>query len=594
MINSLRQLLCAPLEQRAASQIIAFDRASRLSWGHFCSRIAAWEQLLAPLDAPIIALYERDAVEFAAALLALWRLGRQALLPANNLAISCQQLAEITPWFAGDFPSVGALKPAANPAADYRLAPLPAPDVQASALILFTSGSSSAPVPVHKSFAQLEAELAALECQWGSRLAGAHIAATVSHQHIYGLLFRLLWPLCAGRPFAIRERDYWEEIARDAECYQPLVVVSSPAHLSRIPPLSWPDAAPLAALFSSGAPLTTAAALAAKAQLGQSVTEVYGSTETGGIGWREQDQQHSWTPLPGVAVRLDDSAALLQVRSPHLPDDHWFSSSDQAALDEQGNFNLCGRADRIAKVGGKRISLSAIEQLLLQQPGVAQVQVLQLPERGERLGAVIVLDNDGNKQLVDQGKNLINQQLKSALENQVDRIAIPRYWRYLGELPQNRQGKTTLAELQALFGSAPLPRLPELIAQHWQQEALLLELFIPANLYYFDGHFPGRPVLPGVVQTHWAVHYGREYFGALGDFSALEAIKFQQIITANQRLLLRLEYQADKGKLYFSYTSHKGDSELAHASGRIAFVPAAVPQAATSHSDAERKETADV
>jgi acyl-coenzyme A synthetase/AMP-(fatty) acid ligase/3-hydroxymyristoyl/3-hydroxydecanoyl-(acyl carrier protein) dehydratase len=570
MITPLRHLFAAPQKACASSRIIARDGAEVHTGADLCARIAAWEQAFAGVDGDLVALYQRDSLEFLAALTALWRLGKQALVPANNLPASCEQLAEITPHFAGDFPGGQAIT------ADVASVALPLntlslPDADTGALVLFTSGSTGNPQPVAKSFAQLEAELAALETQWGSQLAGATITSSVSHHHIYGLLFRLLWPLCAGRPFVARERDYWEELADDARRYQPLVIISSPAHLSRIPPLNWPESANLIALFSSGAPLATASSLTAKAQLGKAVTEVYGSTETGGIGWREQDKSVDWTCLPGVEIALETTDSLLQVRSGHLPDGEWYTSADRASLEADGRFGLCGRADRIAKVGGKRISLSAIERELEQQEGVARARVILLPERGDRLGAVVILDNEGNKRLVDQGKSGINQQLKTALENTVDRVAIPRYWRYLGELPRNSQGKTTHAELAQLFSNEDLPRLPELVARQEDGDALLLSLFIPANLYYFDGHFPGRPVLPGVVQTHWAVHFGREHWGDFGDFSALEAVKFQQVVTANQTLLLRLEYQRDKGKLYFTYTSGSADEPIAHASGRVVF-----------------------
>lgn len=582
MITPLRQLFAAPHEMHASSQTIASDGAESRTWAFLCARIGAWEQVLADVDGELVALYQRDSLEFMAALAALWRLGKQALVPANNLPASCIQLAAITPYFAGDFPLDHVITTVSS-AVDLPLKPLALPDANTPALILFTSGSTGNPEPVAKTFAQLEAELAALEHQWGAQLESATVTSSVSHHHIYGLLFRLLWPLCAGRLLLVRERDYWEELADDAQRYQPLVIISSPAHLSRIPPLAWPAQAQIAAIFCSGAPLATAAALTAKAQLGQAITEVYGSTETGGIGWREQDKRSDWICLPGVEIALDTSDSLLQVRSGHLPDNNWYTSADRASLETDGRFSLCGRADRIAKVGGKRISLSAIERELEQQEGVAKARVILLPERGDRLGAVVIMDNEGNKRLVDQGKSGINQQLKQALENTVDRVAIPRYWRYLAELPRNSQGKTTQAELAQLFSNEDLPRLPEVISSRQEGDALLLSLFIPANLYYFDGHFPGRPVLPGVVQTHWAVHYGREKWGDLGDFSGLEAVKFQQIVTANQSLQLRLEYQPDKGKLYFfytsestytsksTYTSDNAAGPVAHASGRVVF-----------------------
>ncbi|RYY73821.1 MAG: AMP-binding protein [Gammaproteobacteria bacterium] len=571
MIKQLHQLFTSPQTARDYDQIIAFDDLSSTSWSDLWKRVAVWQAALMKIDGDLVALYQRDSIEFLAALFALWRLGKQALVPANNLATSCQQLAQLTPYFAGEFNIVNVINPVSdeNVTDPLKLAESKTSDIHACALVLFTSGSTSQPTPIPKSFAQLDAEISALESVWGGTIAGASISSTVSHHHIYGLLFRLLWPLCSGRPFVRNERDYWEELVRDAQTRLPLVVVSSPAHLSRIPPLAWPEKA-LIAVFCSGAPLATQSALAAKSQLGHVITEVYGSTETGGIAWREQDKNSAWTCLPGVEINLTQESSLLQVRSPHLADRSWFTSADQVTLNEDGRFNLCGRADRIAKVGGKRISLSAIERLLEQQEGVAEARVILLPERGDRLGAVVILNNDGNKRLVDQGKSAINQQLKQALENKVDRIAIPRYWRYLGELPQNRQGKTTLADLMALFATEPLPRLPVLIGKQEAQDSLTMELFVPANLYYFDGHFPGRPVLPGVVQTHWAIHYAREQWGDLGEFTGLEAVKFQRVITANQTLLLRLEYHQDKDKLYFSYISNN-DQAIPHASGRVAF-----------------------
>ncbi len=569
-IINLPELIANPGNAFPAHQPLAFDANSELSWGQFSLRISAWETVFTPLKSQIVALYLRDSVEFAAALVALWRQGKQALIPANNLPDTLSRAAKLTSDFAGDFDLPHRLQPDSEvePRELARLAPVTLPQ---AALTLYTSGSSGAPVAINKSFAQLNTELRALDTLWGAQLAGARIATSVSHHHIYGLLFRLLWPLCAGRCFSRYECDYWEELAQLAGTGKPLAIISSPAHLGRIPPLDWPLNAQLTAVFSSGAPLRREASLEVLRRLHCPVSEIYGSTETGGIAWREQDKDDIWRCLPGVEVRLAEADGLLQVRSPHLADAEWFTSADAARLVGEGQFELCGRADRIVKVGGKRISLTAIEQILERHPLVAQVRLLLLPDRGERLGAVLVLNNAGNKQLVDQGKLALNQIFKQALDGLCDRVAIPRYWRYMAQLPCNRQGKTTLDDLQALFTDAELPRLPELLERTAETNTLSLKLFVPANLYYFDGHFPGRPVLPGVVQTHWAVHYARQHWGDLGEFGALEVLKFQQVICANQSLALSLEYQSEKNKLYFAYTSGPDSAPVAHASGRVAF-----------------------
>ncbi|MEL7449507.1 MAG: hydroxymyristoyl-ACP dehydratase [Pseudomonadota bacterium] len=90
-----------------------------------------------------------------------------------------------------------------------------------------------------------------------------------------------------------------------------------------------------------------------------------------------------------------------------------------------------------------------------------------------------------------------------------------------------------------------------------------------AELTWFQGHFPGHPVLAGVVQTHWACLWGRGLLGIDGDFSHIENLKFENIITPDTELTVSLDYAADKGRLLFSYD----DAEQRYSSGRIYFQP---------------------
>lgn len=93
-----------------------------------------------------------------------------------------------------------------------------------------------------------------------------------------------------------------------------------------------------------------------------------------------------------------------------------------------------------------------------------------------------------------------------------------------------------------------------------------LLLRIDPEISYFKGHFDDYPILAGVVQLDWAIHYGKTLLGAHGSFSGMEVIKFQQPILPNDTVLLTLKWNAEKQKLYFWYTS--GD-DINHASGRI-------------------------
>ncbi|MEM9056132.1 MAG: hydroxymyristoyl-ACP dehydratase [Pseudomonadota bacterium] len=88
-----------------------------------------------------------------------------------------------------------------------------------------------------------------------------------------------------------------------------------------------------------------------------------------------------------------------------------------------------------------------------------------------------------------------------------------------------------------------------------------------ADLNWFRGHFPGHPVLPGVVQTHWASLFGRGLLGVTGAFSHIENLKFERVITPDTALTVSLDYDADRHRLLFSYA----DDDGRYSSGRIYF-----------------------
>ncbi|WP_194756901.1 ApeI family dehydratase [Aliidiomarina indica] len=100
-----------------------------------------------------------------------------------------------------------------------------------------------------------------------------------------------------------------------------------------------------------------------------------------------------------------------------------------------------------------------------------------------------------------------------------------------------------------------------------QSETLIrMRLVLSESLSYFDGHFPGHPILAGVVQVHWAVIYCKTFFPEMVEVLSVDALKFQQVITPGQPLELELSKLAS-GKLHFSYWLNG----KAASSGRIRF-----------------------
>jgi acyl-coenzyme A synthetase/AMP-(fatty) acid ligase/3-hydroxymyristoyl/3-hydroxydecanoyl-(acyl carrier protein) dehydratase len=438
------------------------------------------------------------------------------------------------------------------------------------ALVVFTSGSTGAAQAIPKKLSQIASEVATLETLFGARAGEASVLATVSHQHIYGLLFKVLWPLSSARPVHAASIAYPEELA-PAMAAGPCLLIASPAHLKRLPGhLDWSGAASmLRAVFSSGGPLPAETAMATGSLLGKVPVEVYGSSETGGIAWRQRSSldDNAWRAFPTVAWQISEEGGALEVRSPHLPDDNWLALADRVepAGDDASRFLLLGRSDRIVKIEEKRVSLDAMEAALIASGLVAEARVILCePAAGERqrLAAFIVPTAQGRSVLDADGKQAMNGRLRSVLAEAVEAVALPRRWRFLEQMPVNAQGKVTMSALLALLER---PRMPQMKELERGQLRVLLELTAPVNLLYFDGHFDVAPILPGVVQLDWAIHYGRRYFALAGQFQGISQLKFQQVIGAEMPVQLELEHDVAKGSLRFRYTSAAGQ----HSSGRL-------------------------
>ena len=537
------------------------------------ARVSAWRALALRTPGEQVALYLADSLEFGAALLGAWQAGKTVWLSADTLEGSCTALATSVSAFFGEFPAqFEAMTPS-----DGDACPLPwlALDPAFDALVVFTSGSSGAPQAIPKRMSQLNEELETLETLFGARVGDADVIATVSHQHIYGLLFKVLWPLTAGRAIHAHSLDYPEQIV-DVLQRRDCVLVASPAHLKRLPEtLDWSAVTGrLRCVFSSGGPLLPEGAAAAMRLLGQAPVEIYGSSETGGIAWRcrELGGAGAWEPVPGAEWRIDDATGQLEVRSRHLPDDNWMLLQDRVTSAGANRFLLLGRSDRLVKIEEKRVSLDAIEAALLASGLALEARVIVCPERGgarQQVAAFVVASNAGKELLASGGKLALNNALRAWLTGRVEPVAMPRRWRYLDQLPVNAQGKTTHAQLLALLGETDQrPRMPQMTVLEEGPVRVLLELTVPATLFYFDGHFAQAPVLPGVVQVDWAIHYGRRYFALAPAFNGMNALKFQQVIRPEQPVRLELSHDGANGSLSFRYFSDAGQ----HASGRVLFV----------------------
>jgi acyl-coenzyme A synthetase/AMP-(fatty) acid ligase len=441
----------APLAQlfareRPSGSLVGWSGDAAVTWGAFRARVAAVASALAARQATGAVLACAQPLNFLAALLALWHLRRTALVPPSL------QPAAVASLTNADAPAlrdedIGSLPPSARE--------LDLPGAASCRLALYTSGSAGAPKRVDKTLVQLDRELENLQALWGGALEASSVLATVPHYHIYGLLFRLLWPLAAGRPAEETTSADPAELRHLAKRRGNYVLVSTPAHLARFPELLAPaEWLRPQVIFSSGAPLAAPTAALYRAAYGAAPVEIFGSTETGGVAWRQRDGsagEDAWTPFPGIEVRLDADGALV-LDSPYLsePSARGWRMDDAASLLADGRFLLLGRLDRVVKIEGKRLSLPELEQRLQAHEWVQAACAVPLPAP-QRLGVVVVLSAAGAAALERRGRRPVREALRRHLAAALDPTLLPRRFRFVAELPVSERGKLALKALQELF-----------------------------------------------------------------------------------------------------------------------------------------------
>ena len=431
---------------RQTDHAIACRGAEVLTFNQFkqdTARLKAW--LKGAPDQPY-ALAVQDSYLFAVGFLALLHAGRTVLLPPNAQP---ETLAEFESQGMGVLQDSGILCAIRDGAVEGCSEQFGILNPDACKISFFTSGSTGKPKEIAKNLQQLETEVACLEELWGEQIRGAKVLATVSHQHIYGLLFKLLWPMSSGRAFVVDVPAYWEHVR--ARLSKSSCLVSSPAHLSRYPEaFRLTEEETPAMVFSSGGPLPLEAAQNSRVRLGKAPVEIYGSTETGGIGYRQQELPGTaWTPFAPLALGSADGA--LRVRSPYIAAADWYQTNDMVQLNADGTFVLQGRNDKIVKIEGKRVSLMEVEQYLRDHEWVKEASVLILERPQPLLACVVELHQGAAKKCTKMGAYRFSQKLRTDLRQKFEPMALPKRWRFVSQIPENSEGKRLHRVLAALF-----------------------------------------------------------------------------------------------------------------------------------------------
>jgi 3-hydroxymyristoyl/3-hydroxydecanoyl-(acyl carrier protein) dehydratase len=264
---------------------------------------------------------------------------------------------------------------------------------------------------------------------------------------------------------------------------------------------------------------------------------------------------------------------LLTVRAGHVPEAYQ-TGADRVCVEPGGMLQFQGRADEIVKVEATRVSLVEVEQQLGRLDEVEAAAVILLGGSVEELAAVVAPSASGALALADSDAFRFARRLREALANTQPPAGLPRRWRFVDRIPVDPLGKRHAGDLAALFDAAPMaqkPTMPEVRGMRTGAGGVELDLVIPENLAYLEGHFPGLPIVPGVVLLDWVTKFAVRHLALPVDATQTFAVKFRQVMRPGELVTLSLRYEPARRKLGFVY---RNDSRPL-ATGTID-VPAAV------------------
>lgn len=311
-------------------------------------------------------------------------------------------------------------------------------------LYLFTGGSTGRPKIWSKTPRNILGEAFYLKEKF-SLCDQDLFVSTVPPYHIYGLLFSVLAPLVSQACVLPDIYTFPQEIISTINKHKASVLISVPIHyrVLKVDNLSVPS---LRLAFSSAGSLDRNDALFFYQQTGLGITEIYGSTETGGVATRNiSTQTESWKPFDVVQWKLSGNRLAVKSNfvSPELIKDQegYYLTGDEARKESANRFGLLGRADGIVKVAGKRVDLTDIQKKIKTLPTVSDAAVLHLPTETGRenlIAAVVVCD-------------LSEAHLRKLLADTLEPYAVPRLLKIVPQIPRTAAGKMDHRRIKNLF-----------------------------------------------------------------------------------------------------------------------------------------------
>ncbi|MEV6279563.1 AMP-binding protein [Nocardia sp. NPDC051832] len=333
---------------------------------------------------------------------------------------------------------------------------------QPGRLIVLTSGTSGTPKSARRPHPKGFGTVAALLSRIPFRMDETMLVPAPLF-HTWGLAaLQISTPIRAS--VVLPERFDAEDTLRLIEQHRVSALVVVPVMINRIldlPPhvLAHYDRSSLRIVASCGAPLAGSTVERFQQTFGDTLYNVYGSTEvswatiadpadlraaptTAGrppLGTKVAILDNDFRPVPrGVTGRIFVNNHMLfdgyTDATPPAEAEGMLDTGDLGYIDADGLVFVAGRDDEMIISGGENVFPRPVEEALSHLPQVSEVAVVGVPDReyGQRLAAFVV---------TRPGFGLDREMVRTYIRHRLSRFSVPRDVTFLDALPRNATGK---------------------------------------------------------------------------------------------------------------------------------------------------------
>lgn len=547
-----------------STRTVFYRGDTAVSFGEFSHDVARMANIFSKIDNDTVILFIPNNIYlFYVCFMGLMQAGKDVVLPAMLTDQNVGSLQELTNTIVTDqkfnFDGFNFIDINQNSNDSWDFC-----DIKDRRLYFFTSGSTGTPKKICKTVHNLAAEVAQHNKMQRALFDMSPVmVASIAPYHMYGVLWRFFIPLASGIAIDTDMVFTPEELQHAQNKFAKILFVTTPSFLDSITKYQnqYEFKDNCIGIFSSGSLLDGSTSAKTLEIFGVSPFEVFGSTETGGIAFRQQKDGSLWTVFDAVNISIDENSCI--IADSDFCCTRPYQTSDMVEMRDNRQFLLKGRADRVVKIAEERISLPEYEEKLNSHPFVEHSYVTTVAQNNRiMIGCVITLTDSGKQFIISHGRHDFITEIKNWLSSYFPTVALPRKIRIVNTIPMNAQGKILKSDIAEFLRST----IAEPIAQNMikTDKSLSADLTFLGDSAYFKGHFENCPILPGVIQLHFVIKFINLFFNKNVNVYDIIKLKFTSLILPDTLVHFELNKLSDDE---FVFCYENGD--VKYSAGKI-------------------------